>query len=186
MNAADNPLVRSRTPFERRTHEQIASGKPRPIGGSFRALPGNTSFETRSARSRGTFTGCWAPSLRLDGEQLKISLTQGYVTDGTSVFTPDVSEIDCPSVEGTLYHVYLVVSFTTTEVDGYVTGGSISSITLEIDDAIPDNTSSVGYILLCSVQDGLVAARHSYWSLGVNFLAKDSSGGVYFRYYAAS
>ncbi len=132
------------------------------------------------------FRGCWCPTFRKVGETLKVDFTQGYLTDGVSTVTPTVTDITCPTATDTLYYAYLAVNFTPTEVDGYVTGGTIGSVSVIIDTSIPSNTNSTGYILLCTIRNGAVVDRHSFWSLGINLLAKDSSSGVYFRYYAAS
>jgi len=136
--------------------------------------------------SSSSFRGCWAPTIKGAKGERKISFTSGYITDGIYIVLPELDDITCPDSTDVLYYVCLYVTFTPTVVDGYVTGGTIDSASIVIDSSLPINTDSDGNILLCTIKNGAVVDRHSWWSLGINLLAKDSSSGVYFRYYAAS
>lgn len=124
MNSPDSPSIRPRNPFERRTHEQIASGKPRPIGGTFRTLPGNTSFDTGARRERRALRPLECHSVPGDSGgvtvQVHPSTVLGVVPTigGTPLNAETPPELSIPG--DTTRHIVLNLRVQATITDGFV------------------------------------------------------------------
>lgn len=177
MNSSDNPLIRAHTPFDKRTQALISSGKPRPVGGTFKTLPGGTCFDAGGGKA--------APaSLR----PLHVTRT-GIVIPGRicgAMPVIDVTPIDdspAPALElsgeGTEYVIATVVAVATVSV---LDGNSMTlpaltgvTVTLSVTTTLPtaDNlvsTPSGGYVTfivhLATFVDGVKTAQNGWGPIG--------------------
>jgi hypothetical protein len=123
----------------------------------------------------GRFVGCWHPTAV--NEEL-INLTAGSITDGITTYLPDVTDITVHATNPQF--IYLVCAITADTVDGYVTGGSITSATVQAFSSLQTNTDTTGYVLLCTWQEGAIGDRYTFWSLQAE-IGNKGSGDVVFR-----
>lgn len=132
----------------------------------FQALPSSgpeSTITSPSASSTSDFRGAWFPT---SASSTTIDLTDGSVTDGTTTFTPDVTDIAVHATS--LNYVYLECDTTPGTLDGYVTGGVITAAAIVAYTTTKTNTNSKLYILLCTWQAGALVARYKYWSMTVD------------------
>lgn len=173
MNGADNPLIRPRNPFERRTLESIAQGKPRPVGGPFRVLPGQTSFESARSRAAANFKGRWHPTII---DETTLSVTGGTIFDGATTTIVPTTEVAINASE--LNYVFLQIAFATDTEDGYVTGGTVSSATIESNTTgVPANDNTTAHILLFTWENGAIVDRYEWFNFSCEFHQYGTTAG---------
>jgi hypothetical protein len=122
-----------------------------------------------------SFRGAWYPT-KVNDEL--INLTPGSITDGVTTRTPTVTNIVVSATAP--QYIYLVCGLTPTIVDGYVTGGTIDSATVQAFGSLQTNTNTTGYILLFTWQAGVLGARYKYFSFQGE-LGNRNTGDTVFR-----
>lgn len=131
-------------------------------------------LEARTGGGGSRFVGCWYPT-KVNSEL--INLTAGSITDGITTYLPDVTYIAVHATNA--QYIYLVCTITPTLVDGYVTGGTIDSATVQAFSALQTNSNTTGYVLLCSWQAGVIGDRYTFWSLQAEIGNKGSGDAVF-------
>lgn len=125
-----------------------------------------------------TFKGAWSPSI-VDGTT--VNLTGGTIFDGVYTWVPNVTGISVTA--NAVNYLYLHVTFSPTYVDGYVTGGGLSSATVEAYTSTRSNTNSDGYILLAQVEMSTSTITRYHWYSFGSQLRNSGVGNVIFNYW---
>lgn len=176
MNTSSNPLIRPKTPFERRLVDAVDRAKPtRGVGTFNRPLPGGVSQQTKPQHIA-SFRGCWYPSI-IDSTHIK--LTGGTLTCGT-IFTPSVSSVSVDA--SALNYVYLRATLSATTTDGYVTGGSVTAASILSSTSTLTSNNTYGYILLCTWQASALVERYEFYSF-FGSLQNQGTGDTLFVYW---
>lgn len=127
-----------------------------------------------------SFRGAWCPTIINDE---LISLSAGSINDGTSTWTPSVSSIVVTANQ--LNYIYLHVGLTPSLIDGYVTGGVLSSAAVQATTSTQTNSNTDAYILLCTVDTSTgTVTRYEWFSFGCQ-MRNSGVGDVFFNYWTA-
>lgn len=194
MNASDNPLIRARTPFDRRTQALIASAKPRPVSGAYQTLPGGTFFESPRSSSAQQCAHQWRPRIvGRDGDDSLVSINSGYFrgqspcignSDDTLEEDPEltlampVSGISYAYLRADIQRV--VSNEASFVVDGQVTDLRVVCTTgVQIDS---DNSGLYRRWYLLFTKNGSFFTQHRFWNIGV-IIDDDGTGSLTPRFH---
>jgi len=113
---------------------------------------------------------------RVNAELITLSpgtINGNYPTiGGTSINTDPRPQLTIVSTTGTTNIVYAVVTFTLTTDNGFVTGFTGSSYTIESYTSAQSNTATKRYIELFRWRNGALLSTTQYWNIGLR--AEDS------------
>lgn len=113
---------------------------------------------------------------RVNAELITLSpgtINGNYPTiGGTSINTDPRPQLTIVSTTGTTNIVYAVVTFTLTTDNGFVTGFTGSSYTIESYTSAQSNTSTKRFIELFRWRNGALLSTTQYWNIGLR--AEDS------------
>jgi hypothetical protein len=112
----------------------------------------------------------WTPTA---ASATSINLSAGSISDGVTTRTPTVTGISVHETD--LRYIYLVCTLDVTRVDGFVTGGTVTAVSIAAYSALQTNSDTTGYILLCTWQAGAVVNRFRFWSIECQI--NDNGGG---------
>lgn len=169
-------------------HAALFENGPRMRPGSNMQMTGRDGVYTFSARPVPavdevaqvdySFAGAWKPTL--NGSD--VDLTAGSIFDGSTTWTPTVTGIAL--VAASFNYIYLHCELNPTTEDGFVTGGGLSSATVEAHSSVQTNSNTDAYILLCTIDltNNNEVTRYQWFSFGCQ-LRNSGVGDVVFNYW---
>lgn len=167
MNYSRNPLIRPRTPFEKRIVSEVEAAKPaRSVGVCERPLPGGNSLTPLPARARGG-NGNRTPFSILNGAVLPglvggvMPTLNGEPLDNTTEVLPATGD----------YLVFFTLNFTVTYTETYLSFYTLDTVTVNTAATIPADTDDTKHLQFNSVTNGVPVA--SYFDTSITITLYD-------------